>query len=47
MPKVTFIGPGSAVFARQLITDILAVDEIDRLFAEMGQVEKESRRAFA
>ena len=29
MPKVTFIGPGSAVFARQLITDILAVDGLD------------------
>src|SRR6202165_4702537 len=29
MPKVTFIGAGSAVFARQLITDILAVDSLD------------------
>jgi alpha-galactosidase len=29
MPKVTFIGAGSAVFARQLITDILAVDGLD------------------
>ena len=29
MPKVTLIGAGSAVFARQLITDILAVDGID------------------
>jgi alpha-galactosidase len=28
-PKVTFIGAGSAVFARQLITDILAVDGLD------------------
>ncbi len=26
MPKVTFIGAGSAVFARQLMTDILAID---------------------
>ncbi len=26
MPKVTLIGAGSAVFARQLITDILAID---------------------
>src|SRR5258706_14935825 len=26
MPKVTFIGAGSAVFARQLITDVLAVE---------------------
>jgi len=30
MPKVTFIGAGSAVFARQIITDILAVDGLDR-----------------
>ena len=29
MPKVTLIGAGSAVFARQLITDILAVDGLD------------------
>ena len=29
MPKVTFIGAGSAVFARQLITDILAVDGLE------------------
>ena len=29
MPKVTFVGAGSAVFARQLITDILAVDGLD------------------
>src|ERR1700738_2802437 len=29
MPKVTYIGAGSAVFARQLITDILAVDGLD------------------
>jgi alpha-galactosidase len=29
MPKVTFIGAGSAVFARQLITDVLAVDGLD------------------
>ena len=30
MPKVTFVGAGSAVFARQLITDILAVDGLDQ-----------------
>ena len=30
MPKVTLIGAGSAVFARQVITDILAVDGLDR-----------------
>ena len=29
MPKVTYIGAGSAVFARQVITDILAVDGLD------------------
>src|ERR1700675_341709 len=29
MPKVTFVGAGSAVFVRQLITDILAVDGLD------------------
>src|SRR5256886_701551 len=34
MPKVTFIGAGSAVFARQLITDILAIDGVeDGVFA--------------
>jgi alpha-galactosidase len=30
MPKVTLIGAGSAVFARQIMTDILAVDGLDR-----------------
>ncbi len=29
MPRVTFVGAGSAVFARQLITDILAVDGLE------------------
>ena len=29
MPKVTLIGAGSAVFARQLMTDVLAVDGLD------------------
>lgn len=29
MPKVTLIGAGSAVFARQLMTDILAVEGLD------------------
>src|ERR1700694_4736962 len=34
MPKVTFIGAGSAVFARQLMTDILAVEGLeDGVFA--------------
>src|SRR5712664_159002 len=30
VPKVTFVGAGSAVFARQLMTDILAVDGLDQ-----------------
>jgi alpha-galactosidase len=30
MPKVTLVGAGSAVFARQVMTDILAVDGLDR-----------------
>lgn len=29
MPKITLLGAGSAVFARQLMTDILAVDGLD------------------
>src|SRR5207249_9960605 len=29
MPKVTMVGAGSAVFARQIITDVLAVDGLD------------------
>src|SRR2546426_8396960 len=29
MPKVTMIGAGSAVFARQVITDTLAIDGLD------------------
>ena len=29
MPKVTFVGAGSAVFARQLMTDILAIQGLD------------------
>src|SRR6266852_9369029 len=29
MPRVTFVGAGSAVFARQLMTDILAIDGLD------------------
>ena len=30
MPKVTFIGAGSSVFARQIMTDILSVDGLDK-----------------
>ena len=29
VPRVTFVGAGSAVFARQLMTDILAIDGLD------------------
>jgi alpha-galactosidase len=29
MPKITFLGAGSAVFARQLVTDILQVEHLD------------------
>ena len=29
-PRVTYIGAGSAVFARQVMTDILAIDGLDR-----------------
>ncbi len=29
MPKITYIGAGSAVFARQVITDVLAIDGLD------------------
>jgi alpha-galactosidase len=30
MPRITFIGAGSAVFARQIMTDILAVEGLDK-----------------
>ena len=29
-PKITYVGAGSAVFARQIMTDILAIDGLDR-----------------
>jgi hypothetical protein len=29
MPKITYVGAGSAVFARQVITDILCIDGLD------------------
>src|SRR5690348_12971266 len=29
MPKITFLGAGSAVFARQLVTDILQIEGLD------------------
>ena len=42
MPKITFIGAGSAVFARQLITDILAVDGLDE--GEFALVDIDTER---
>ncbi len=42
MPKITFIGAGSAVFARQLMTDILAVDGLDE--GEFALVDIDSQR---
>jgi len=41
-PRVTFIGAGSAVFARQLITDILAIEGLDG--GVFGLVDIEARR---
>jgi alpha-galactosidase len=29
-PRITYVGAGSAVFARQLVTDILSIDGLDR-----------------
>jgi alpha-galactosidase len=42
MPKVTYIGAGSGVFARQVITDILAVDGLDS--GEFALVDIDVRR---
>src|SRR5438445_990662 len=42
MPKVTFIGAGSAVFARQLMTDILAVAGLGE--GEFALVDIDARR---
>jgi alpha-galactosidase len=41
MPKVTFIGAGSAVFARQLITDILAVEGLDEGVIALVDIDAE------
>jgi len=41
-PKVTFVGAGSAVFARQLMTDILAIDGLDE--GEFGLVDVDPQR---
>ena len=42
MPKITYIGAGSAVFARQVITDILAIDGLDD--GEIALVDVDERR---
>ncbi|HYM97848.1 MAG TPA: alpha-galactosidase [Candidatus Sulfotelmatobacter sp.] len=42
MPKVSFVGAGSSVFARQLITDILAVDGLDE--GEIALIDVDSER---
>src|SRR5918996_5456096 len=42
MPKVTYIGAGSGVFARQVITDILEVDGLDS--GEFALVDIDERR---
>jgi alpha-galactosidase/6-phospho-beta-glucosidase family protein len=55
MPKVTFIGAGRAVFARQLkcalmldplTAAVCSLEEIDRLFEEMWNAERGSPTAF-
>lgn len=42
MPKITYMGAGSAVFARQLITDILLVDGLDE--GEFALVDVDAQR---
>lgn len=42
MPKVTYIGAGSAVFARQVVTDVLAVDGLDS--GEFALVDVDAER---
>lgn len=42
MPKVTYIGAGSAVFARQVITDILCIDGLDS--GEFALVDVDAER---
>lgn len=41
MPKVTFMGAGSAVFARQLMTDILHIDGLDEGFFALVDLDAE------
>jgi alpha-galactosidase len=50
MPKVTMVGAGSAVFACQIITDVLAVDGLDEgVFAlvDMDATRLELARAIS
>src|SRR5258708_16421439 len=50
MPKVTMVGAGSAVFARQIITDVLAVDGLDSgafALVDIDQTRLELARAIA
>jgi alpha-galactosidase len=42
MPKVTYVGAGSGVFARQVITDILEVDGLDS--GEFALVDVDAKR---
>lgn len=42
MPKITFIGAGSAVFARQIMTDIMAVEGLDE--GEFALVDIDAQR---
>jgi len=45
MPKVTMVGAGSAVFARQIITDVLAVDSLDEGVFALVDIPGEARPA--
>jgi alpha-galactosidase len=42
MPKVTYVGAGSAVFARQVITDLLSIDGLDS--GEIALVDIDAER---
>jgi alpha-galactosidase len=42
MPKITYVGAGSAVFARQLLTDVLAIDGLPQ--GEIALVDIDAER---
>jgi alpha-galactosidase len=42
MPKITYIGAGSAVFARQIVTDVLAIEGVDE--GELALVDTDPER---